>query len=187
VETIDEGPVRFGATANQFSDGHGRGRRVTRRGTLDVDADWHIPVPGEIENGLQAGDSQTVEATAKPTAGVESLEFLPGEVPCVALSVRRLLQGPMHHRQATIATQLDVALDEFGSEVHGASKRVKRVFGNVCRLTTMGNGKRPPISPPWIGFRAVHRDSFFGEQCHLRDIGGSFELALSSGPIWGVN
>jgi hypothetical protein len=166
VESVDQRPVRLVAAPDQLGNSHGCGCRVARGRGLDVDAHRHVPVPREVQDRFEARDPQAGELTSEPRAGVESFQLTPGEVPDGAPSVRRLLQGSVHHRQPAVASQLDIALDQLGAQIDRAGERFERVFRNLRRLAAMRDDQRPPLSPPPAGSRSAHTTSSLERHRH---------------------
>ena len=169
--------------ANELGDGDGRGCRIARGGTLHVDADRYMPVAGKIQDGFQAGNSQTREFGTEPSSRIQPLQLVPGELR--GSPARRLSIAPGFHASSRGDHRDSSAHHPRSARRPGRSpgQTSPAYFPERCAdwpRWAMTRGRELRRHGLMAGsFTAI---SFFGEQSTAvgpRGVG----LALSSGPI----
>ena len=93
---------------------------------------------GEFENFFERGNALSGEFAAKPGAGVEAAEFGQRQIVDSAATVGGAIYGVVvNGAESRVTGELEIGLDESGTERDGATERGESVFGRVARSSSM--------------------------------------------------
>src|SRR5579862_2736180 len=103
-----------------------------RAGRLQFEIKDDVMLFGELENVFEGGDAFACEFAAEPRTGIEAAKLVQREIVDSSMSVGCAVDGlVMDCDKTRIACELQIGLDEGGTEGHSAAERGKSVLWRV--------------------------------------------------------